>query len=77
LKKIVADHLADENGRAKVENWVPKWMAFPPASYTSRGGVGTGLAAALVAAARAADEEPDPTAPSPALVPEEADRLAA
>src|SRR3569623_1572096 len=41
LKGIVADHLAGENGRAKVEKWVPRWMAFPPSAYTTRGGVGT------------------------------------
>lgn len=41
LKSIVADHLDGANGRAKVEAWVPKWMAFPPASYTPRGGVGS------------------------------------
>jgi ParB family chromosome partitioning protein len=77
LKTIVADHLAGENGRAKVENWVPKWMAFPPASYTARGGVGTVKAAALVAAARADGDEPDPAAPAPALLPENAKKLAA
>lgn len=40
LKAIVRDHLDGSNGRAKVERWVPKWMAFPPAAYTERGGVG-------------------------------------
>lgn len=40
LKAIVRDHLDGSNGRAKVEGWVPKWMAFPPAAYTERGGVG-------------------------------------
>ncbi|WP_447726012.1 ParB/RepB/Spo0J family partition protein [Sphingomonas koreensis] len=39
LKKIVADHLAGTGGRAKIERWVPRWMAFPPAVYTERGGV--------------------------------------
>lgn len=55
LKTIVRDHLDGANGRAKVENWVPKWMRFPPAAYTARGGVGTVRAAALVAAAREED----------------------
>src|SRR3546814_12412580 len=41
LKRIVRDHLGGANGRAKVENWVPKWMAFPPSAYTERGGVGS------------------------------------
>lgn len=40
-RKIVRDCLNGENGRAKVEGWVPKWMAFPPAAYTARGGVPT------------------------------------
>ncbi|WP_448663830.1 ParB/RepB/Spo0J family partition protein [Sphingomonas sp. CJ20] len=38
---IVRDCLTGENGRTKVESWVPKWMAFPPAAYTARGGVPT------------------------------------
>lgn len=41
LKGIVRDHLDGSNGRSKVAAWVPKWMAFPPAAYTARGGVGT------------------------------------
>ena len=64
LKRIVRDHLAGADGRAKVENWVPKWMAFPPSAYTARGGVGTVKAAALVVAAFTADEEPQPPAPA-------------
>ncbi|MBO9695927.1 MAG: ParB/RepB/Spo0J family partition protein [Sphingopyxis sp.] len=39
LKTIVADHLEGTNGRAKSEPWVPRWMAFPPAPYTPRGGI--------------------------------------
>ena len=38
---IVRDCLTGANGRVKVEGWVPKWMAFPPAAYTARGGVST------------------------------------
>jgi ParB family chromosome partitioning protein len=48
-RKIVRDCLTGENGRAKVEGWVPKWMAFPPAAYTERGGVGSVDRAAKVA----------------------------
>ncbi|MFN4097159.1 MAG: hypothetical protein ACK4GG_10360 [Sphingomonas sp.] len=29
-RTIIRDCLNGENGRAKVEGWVPKWMAFPP-----------------------------------------------
>lgn len=41
LKAIIADHLDGTNGRAQVAPWTPKWMAFPPAAYTARGGVGS------------------------------------
>jgi ParB family chromosome partitioning protein len=58
LKTIIRDHLAGENGRARVTRWVPKWMAFPPSAYTQRGGVGSVDAAALVAAARADRQAP-------------------
>jgi ParB family transcriptional regulator, chromosome partitioning protein len=46
---IVRDCLTGENGRTKVEGWVPKWMAFPPAAYTERGGVPAVARAAKVA----------------------------
>ena len=52
LKQIIADHLAGADGRAKVERWVPRWMAFPPSAYTERGGVGTVAAHGKVVAAR-------------------------
>src|SRR3546814_1731817 len=53
LKRIVRDHLGGANGRAKVENWVPKWMAFSPSAYTERGGVGSVKAHAKVKIGRA------------------------
>ena len=40
-RDIIRDCLNGENGRTKIEGWVPKWMAFPPSAYTERGGVGT------------------------------------
>ena len=46
---IVRDCLNGENGRTKVEAWVPRWMAFPPRSYTERGGVGTVTRATKIA----------------------------
>ncbi|UUL82559.1 ParB/RepB/Spo0J family partition protein [Sphingomonas qomolangmaensis] len=52
LKKIIADHLGGADGRPKVEDWVPRWMAFPPSAYTTRGGVGTVSASARAEAAR-------------------------
>jgi len=57
LKAIVRDHLDGSNGRAKVEGWVPRWMAFPPAAYTERGGVGAVFAHSK-AAPQEAEEEP-------------------
>ena len=45
LKAIIRDHVEGANGRSKIEGWVPKWMAFPPAAYTARGGVGTVIGA--------------------------------
>jgi len=57
LKAIVRDHLDGSNGRAKVEGWVPRWMAFPAAAYTERGGVDA-LVADGAAAIPKAEEEP-------------------
>lgn len=36
---IIRDCLTGANGRAKVEGWVPRWLAFPAAAYTMRGEV--------------------------------------
>ncbi|MCW3848853.1 ParB N-terminal domain-containing protein [Sphingomonas sp. LB-2] len=58
-RKIVRDCLTGENGRAKVEGWVPKWIAFPPAAYTERGGVATVSRAASLAEL-AGSPEPEP-----------------
>ncbi|OWQ98203.1 ParB/RepB/Spo0J family partition protein [Sphingopyxis witflariensis] len=57
LKAIVRDHLNGSNGRTKVKGWVPRWMAFPPAAYTERGGVGAVFAHSK-AAPQEAEEEP-------------------
>ena len=60
---IVRDCLTGENGRTKVEGWVPRWMAFPPTAYTERGGVPTVTRAARVAGLRVAPEpSPEPLA---------------
>lgn len=48
IKGLIADHLTGANDRTQCERWVPRWMAFPPAVYTARGGV------PMVAAARRA-----------------------
>lgn len=65
LKSIVTDHLEGTGGRAKVESWVPKWMMFPPAPYTARGGVASvsanrRLLHILASAAEAARANTDP-----------------
>lgn len=69
LKAIIANHLDGANGRPRVDQWVPRWMAFPPSAYTARGGVGTVAAHRRLVAAKPAaapDPAPDPAAP-PAL----------
>ncbi|PLK22692.1 chromosome partitioning protein ParB [Porphyrobacter sp. TH134] len=48
IRGLIADHLTGANDRTRCERWVPRWMAFPPATYTERGGV------PMVAAARRA-----------------------
>ena len=60
MKGIISNLLTGENGRDKQEAWVPRWMAFPPSAYTTRGGVST------VAAAERAKwlmEEDEPSEP--------------
>jgi len=57
LKAIIRNHLAGADGREKHEGWVPRWMLFPPAAYTGRGGVGTVECAEQVARALAGDDE--------------------
>lgn len=57
---IVRDCLTGENGRSKIEGWVPKWMAFPPAAHTERGGVGTVSRAARIADLALPQPEPQP-----------------
>jgi ParB family transcriptional regulator, chromosome partitioning protein len=66
LKAIIADCLAGANGRTKAAPWVPRWMAFPPTAYTSRGGVGSVKMAARVrhALSAPASAEPTPCAPN-------------
>ncbi|HEY0594625.1 ParB/RepB/Spo0J family partition protein [Sphingopyxis sp.] len=37
---ILVDCLIGNNGRAKVDGWLPRWFAFPPTGYTERDGIG-------------------------------------
>jgi ParB family transcriptional regulator, chromosome partitioning protein len=64
IKSVINDFLTGENGRAKQEHWVPRWMAFPPAAYTERGGVAMVAAANRVRWQAEAEEpvDPDPAA---------------
>ncbi len=67
IKGVVNDFLTGGNGRDRRENWVPRWMAFPPSAYTQRGGVAT-VAAASRAAWLAEPEvplDPDPAVSAP------------
>lgn len=57
-RQIVADCLGGMNGRAKVERFVPHWMAFPPSAYTARGGVATVNRAVAVEGLLAPGPEP-------------------
>lgn len=61
-RKIVRDCLTGDNGRAKVEGWVPRWMAFPPAAYTGRGGVPTVARVANMATAATPEPQAEPLA---------------
>lgn len=65
IKGVIGDYLTGGNDRAKVANWVPRWMAFPPSAYTQRGGVAT-VAAANRAAWLAEPEAPLDTDPAAA-----------
>lgn len=62
-RQIVCDCLAGTGGRTKVDGWVPRWMAFPPSTYTDRGGVGSAerwsVIAPLLDTAKPADESED------------------
>ncbi|KEQ51833.1 ParB/RepB/Spo0J family partition protein [Sphingobium chlorophenolicum] len=64
-RRILGDHLRGERGRQVHAGWVPRWMAFPPSAYTTRGGVGTVIAheAACTAASAAEQREDDPVPP--------------
>ena len=65
IKGVIADCLTGSNERPKTQSWVPKWMAFPPAAYTDRGGVATVAAADRARWLAESDEpsDPDPAAP--------------
>lgn len=76
IKGVIADYLTGSNDRAKVDGWVPKWMAFPLAAYTSRGGVASVAAAERAKWMAEKDEPVDPDPASPVEVDEAAAELA-
>jgi ParB family chromosome partitioning protein len=61
-RQIVRDCLTSDNGRVKVEGWVPRWVAFPPSAYTERGGVPTVARAAGLAVTAPSEPEAAPLA---------------
>ena len=72
IKSVINDFLIGEKDRTKVDRWVPRWMAFPPSAYTTRGGVAT-VSNANRAAWMAEPEtplDPDPAAAGLAVAPE-------
>lgn len=58
-RRIVADCLKGGNGRSKCKRFVPRWMAFPPSAYTTRGGVQTVSRAASVKCLFASSHDAD------------------
>ncbi len=70
IKSVINDCLTGEKGRTKVEQWVPRWMTFPPSAYTGRGGVASVAAANRAAwlAEAEAPLDPDPAAAGAAEV---------
>jgi ParB family chromosome partitioning protein len=75
LKQIIRDHLDGTDERPRRERWVPRWMQFPPAAYTDRGGVPMITAHARATTITAAPHvEPDDEVP---FIMDDEDRLAA
>jgi ParB family chromosome partitioning protein len=70
IKGMIADFLTGENGRAKVEKWVPRWMCFPPSAYTPRGGVGSVAKATRLGWLSEAEGPRDPEPSAPAMLPQ-------
>jgi ParB family transcriptional regulator, chromosome partitioning protein len=60
IKSVINDYLTGENGRCKVDAWLPRWMAFPPSAYTERGGVASVKAATRAKWLAEAEEPLDP-----------------
>jgi ParB family transcriptional regulator, chromosome partitioning protein len=79
IKSVINDCVTGEKGRTKVEQWVPRWMAFPPSAYTTRGGVATVSAANRAAWLAEADAplDPDRAAAGGIADPEDAESEAA
>jgi ParB family transcriptional regulator, chromosome partitioning protein len=79
IKSVINDYLTGENGRSKVDAWIPRWMAFPPSAYTQRGGVASVKAANRAKWLAEAEEplDPEPRAGAGVVEPDGDDEHAA
>ena len=71
-KQIVRDFLDGTNGRPQ-RAWLPRWMAFPPAAYTERGGFRTVRHALQVAPLFEGGTQPEEVHEVAAVIEAEAD----
>jgi ParB family transcriptional regulator, chromosome partitioning protein len=72
IKGVINDYLTGENGRERRESWLPRWMAFPPSAYTTRGGVASVKAATSAKWLAEVEEplDPEPQAGAVAVEPD-------
>jgi ParB family chromosome partitioning protein len=60
LRQIIGHYLEGASGRQVPRGWLPRWLGFPPAAYSGRGGVGSVRAhQAMLDARTAASAPPD------------------
>ena len=71
-KQLVRDFLDGTNGRPQ-RAWLPRWMAFPPAAYTDRGGFRTVRHAIQVAPLFEGETQPEEVQEVAAVIEAEAD----
>lgn len=57
LRQIIGHYLAGVSGRQVPRGWLPRWLGFPPAAYSGRGGVGSVRAHEAMLAARSAERD--------------------
>ena len=71
-KQLVRDFIDGNNGRPQ-RAWLPRWMAFPPAAYTDRGGFRTVRHAIQVALLFEGETQPEEVQEVAAVIEAEAD----